>query len=121
MSFIVVQGREDQEQADAVLRGVADGLASLFPVPDHPRGVQDLLDARTQEAGIRAGSIATSSGRSTKRAKAGARRGGDMGPPPARAVKTAPAGALRGSPPQHSRTRARRARSEAKSERRDQS
>ncbi|WP_091927759.1 hypothetical protein [Methylobacterium sp. yr668] len=44
MSFIVVQGQDDHEQADAVLRGVADGLARLFRVPDHPPGVQELLD-----------------------------------------------------------------------------
>ncbi|MEE7505360.1 hypothetical protein [Methylobacterium mesophilicum] len=57
MSFIVVQGQEDHEQADAVLRGVADGLARLFRVPDHPPGVQDLLDAGPQEQGADAEQI----------------------------------------------------------------
>ncbi|XYD07118.1 hypothetical protein R1A27_18375 [Methylobacterium sp. NMS12] len=49
MSLIVVQSQEDHEQADAVLRGVAEGLSRLFSVPDHPPGVRDLLDSERRK------------------------------------------------------------------------
>ncbi|MEE7486601.1 hypothetical protein [Methylobacterium oryzae] len=114
MSFIVVQGQEDHEQADAVLRGVADGLARLFRVPDHPPGVQDLLDAGPPEEGPHPGQVAPRGARSPERANTGARRGGGKGPLAARSMKTGTGGV-------RSRARGRRARSEAQSGQRDQS
>ncbi|MGU3464724.1 hypothetical protein ACLBXO_07690 [Methylobacterium sp. C33D] len=111
MSFIVVQGQEDHEQADAVLRGVADGLARLFRVPDHPPGVQGLLDAGPQEQGADAEQI-------THR---GARRGGSKKLPRAQSVKTGTGRTRRAAAQPSSRTRGRRARSEALAGQRDQS
>ncbi|MBP2497845.1 hypothetical protein ABID82_001048 [Methylobacterium sp. PvP062] len=111
MSFIVVQGQEDHEQADAVLRGVADGLARLFRVPDHPPGVQDLLDAGTRDEDDRPGQVV----------QRGARRGGSQGPPGARSVKTGTRGTRRGAARPSSRARGRRAMAEAQSGQRDPS
>ena len=48
MAFISVSGSYDQEQEDAVRRGVADGLARLLGVPAHPQGVQEMLDRAAQ-------------------------------------------------------------------------
>ncbi|KAA0125436.1 hypothetical protein CIW48_03710 [Methylobacterium sp. P1-11] len=107
MSFIVVQGQDDHEQADAVLRGVADGLARLFSVPDHPPGVRDLLDSGTREESARPGRVAP-------------RRGGSKGPAGARSAKSGPGGTLRGAAQRRSRTRGRRAKVEVKSGQRDQ-
>lgn len=121
MSFIVVQGQEDHEQADAVLRGVADGLARLFRVPDHPPGVQDLLDAGSQEEGPHPGQVAPRGARSPERANTGARRGGGKGPLAARSMKTGTGGVPRGATQPRSRARGRRARSEAQPGQRDQS
>jgi hypothetical protein len=44
VSFTVVGYRDDHELEDAVRRGVADGLARLLGVPEHPVGVQAFLD-----------------------------------------------------------------------------
>ncbi|MGE8125355.1 hypothetical protein ACQKQD_00115 [Methylobacterium sp. NPDC080182] len=111
MSFIVVQGQDDHEQADAVLRGVADGLARLFRVPDHPPGVQDLLDSGPRDGGDRPGQVA----------QRGARRGGSEGLPGARPVKAGPRGTRRGAAQPSSRPRGRRAKAEAQPGQRDQS
>lgn len=46
MSFTVVNRRDDHELEDAVRRGVADGLARLLGVPEHPDGVQAILDQK---------------------------------------------------------------------------
>lgn len=52
MSFTVVDRKDDQEQEDAVRRGVAEGLARLLGVPKHPDSVQAMLDqnARGEQA-----------------------------------------------------------------------
>ncbi|WP_091675933.1 hypothetical protein [Methylobacterium sp. 275MFSha3.1] len=111
MSFIVVQGQDDHEQADAVLRGVADGLARLFRVPEHPPGVQHLLDSGTQEQGPHPEQI-------TQRS---ARRGGSKKLPRGRSVKTGTGRTRRAADQPSSRTRGRRAVADALAGQRDQS
>ncbi|WCS24519.1 hypothetical protein LOK46_25885 [Methylobacterium sp. NMS14P] len=111
MSLIVVQSQEDHEQADAVLRGVAEGLSRLFSVPDHPPGVRDLLDSGTQEESAHPGQLAQRS----------ARRGGSNGLPRARSVKTGTGGTPRGAARPSSRARGRRAKAEAQAGQREQS
>ena len=44
MGFTFVAGKDDHALEDAVRRGVAEGLARMLGVPDHPEGVQALLD-----------------------------------------------------------------------------
>lgn len=51
MSFTVVGLRDGHALEDAVRRGVADGLARLLRVPEHPVGVQVLLDKNIREFG----------------------------------------------------------------------
>ena len=46
---MVVDRRDDHELEDAVRRGVADGLARLLGVPEHPVGVQAMLDKNAPE------------------------------------------------------------------------
>jgi hypothetical protein len=46
-----VDRRDDHELEDAVRRGVADGLARLLGVPEHPASVQVILDKDIPEFG----------------------------------------------------------------------
>lgn len=43
MSFTVVKAVHGNAENDAVLLGIASGYAKLYPVPDHPPGISDLL------------------------------------------------------------------------------
>ncbi|SDO58022.1 hypothetical protein SAMN05216360_12822 [Methylobacterium phyllostachyos] len=54
MSFTIVTGRDDLELEEAVRRGVADGLARLLRVPEHPDSVQAMLPS---DAGTERGSL----------------------------------------------------------------
>lgn len=49
MGFTVVSPHYDGRHEDGVLRGVADGLSQLFPVPDHPGTCPGLDVARPQD------------------------------------------------------------------------
>lgn len=44
MKFRVVTSTEGSQQGQAVTRALAEGIARMFPVPDHPEGVRRLLD-----------------------------------------------------------------------------
>jgi hypothetical protein len=43
MSFTVVSPRHDDRHEDGLLRGIANGLAQMFPVLDHPERVLSLM------------------------------------------------------------------------------
>lgn len=51
MTFKVVASRHGDETDDALLRGIADGLGELFPVPQHPRHVLTWLSSAAGENG----------------------------------------------------------------------
>lgn len=51
MGFTVVSPQYDERHGDGVLRGVADGLFQLFPLPDHPVALRGLDTPLPQENG----------------------------------------------------------------------
>jgi len=69
MSLTIVNGTDDLELKDAVRRGVADGLARLLSVPEHPDSVQAMLQSETRtgrnglEPAVRASAGSDQSGR----------------------------------------------------------
>lgn len=43
ISFTVVSPKHDDRHEDGLLRGIANGLAQMFPVLDHPERVLSLI------------------------------------------------------------------------------